>query len=297
MLTEKENKEFESVGFRFKGEHQDHTVGIFSLGWNEVFSPTYNWNGLTRSEIGKCIFQYTLSGQGMITIEGKEHTLSAGEAFLVQIPSNHSYFLPEESEQWEFIYISLYGKEAQKAFEFITGKMGHVINFLPESAPIKQLRKIYQNAVNQEITDAYQSSALGYSFLMELYRIALNISEPFDNLPEQVSKAIIFIQKQYNQFISLDDIVEASTLSKYHFTRLFHKTTNMTPLQYLTKIRIDNAIELLRFTNLSIEDISRQVGYSNGNYFCKVFSKRVNMSPGQFRQSKNTVPVDHILTD
>lgn len=97
--------------------------------------------------------------------------------------------------------------------------------------------------------------------------------------------------------IGLDDLVAASGLSKYHFTRLFQKTTNLTPIQYLTKIRIEHAIELLRMTNYSIDEIAQLVGYSNGNYFIKVFHKRIGMSPGQFRESKNMIPVDHIITD
>ena len=264
---------------------------------NKSTSTQYDWNGLTRSEIGRCVFQYTLSGQGMIEVNGEMYPLFSGQAFLVQIPSEHRYFFPAESNHWEFIHITLYGNEVLKAFQYINNKMGHVATFHPDSEPIKLLLSIFQEAANKKITDSYQASALGYSFMMELYRFAQNIGAPTEKWPEQISKAVLFAQKQYQQPIGLDDMVEASNLSKYHFTRLFHKTTNMTPLKYLTKIRMDKAIELLRLTNLPIEEIAHQVGYSNGNYFSKVFHKRVGMSPGQFRQSKHTVPVHHMIID
>ncbi|MFS0611993.1 helix-turn-helix transcriptional regulator [Lederbergia ruris] len=62
-------------------------------------------------------------------------------------------------------------------------------------------------------------------------------------------------------------------------------------------MRIDKAMELLRSSDQTIQEIARLVGYSNGNYFSKVFHKKIGMSPGQFRESKHTVPVDHIVVD
>ncbi|GIN56726.1 AraC family transcriptional regulator [Lederbergia ruris] len=297
MLSENTNKKYESFGFRFHGCHQDEIVGIYSIGWENVYSPDYNWDGLTRREVGKYVFQYTLSGRGMIEIDGNSHPLTSGQAFLVELPSRHRYFFPRDSEHWEFIHITLYGKEIQTAFQFIHEKKGHVITFPPESATIQLLLTIYQKAVEKKITDAYQASALGYAFMMELYRFARNIGLSAQQWPEPINKAALFAQKHYDKPIGLNDLVEASGLSKYHFTRLFHKTTSMTPLNYLTKIRIDKAMELLRSSDQTIQEIARLVGYSNGNYFSKVFHKKIGMSPGQFRESKHTVPVDHIVVD
>ncbi len=290
-------EEFESYGFRFSGEHQSEVAGIHTIGLERQSTKDYDWDGMKRNELGRCVFQYTFSGAGKIDIDGIEHSLTAGQAFIVKIPSKHRYFLPEESDHWEFIYITLYGKEAQKAFDFINGKHGHIIQFHPESSPIKLLMSIFRDAANKKITDAYEASAMGYSFIMELYRYALNIGVPAEGWPKQISKAILFAKRNYENQIGLDDLVAASGLSKYHFTRLFHKTTNLTPIQYLTKVRIDKAIELLRMTNHSVDEIAKQVGYTNGNYFIKVFHKRIGMSPGQFRESKYSVPVDHLIMD
>ncbi|WP_244852360.1 MULTISPECIES: AraC family transcriptional regulator [unclassified Bacillus (in: firmicutes)] len=272
-------------------------MGIYAIGWENVNSPNYNWDGMARSEVGKYVFQYTLSGQGMIEIDGKRYPLTSGKAFLVELPSPHRYFFPKESEHWEFIHITLYGKEIQRVFQLIHEEKGQVITFPPESELIQLLLTIYQKAVEKNITDAYQASALGYSFMMELYRFARHLGSPIQQWPEPINKAALFAQKHYDKPIGLDDLVEASGLSKYHFTRLFHKTTSMTPLNYLTKIRLDKAMEWLLTSDQSIQEIARKVGYSNGNYFSKVFHKRMGMSPGQFRKSKHTVPVDHIVVD
>jgi YesN/AraC family two-component response regulator len=71
----------------------------------------------------------------------------------------------------------------------------------------------------------------------------------------------------------------------------------MTPVQYLTKIRIQKAAELLRSTSSSVTDIADEVGYANANYFNKVFRKAVGVSAGTFRNSKDVVGIDHLIID
>ena len=72
---------------------------------------------------------------------------------------------------------------------------------------------------------------------------------------------------------------------------------NMSPLQYLTKVRIERAFVLLRDTDTTINDISKKVGYANANYFNKVFRKVVGTSPGQFRQDKYSPPFNELIID
>lgn len=88
------DKEFETYGFLFSGDHQNEVAGIYSVGWERETSKDYDWDGMKRNESGKYVFQYTFSGNGKIEVDGMEYTLKAGQAFLVKIPSRHRYFLP-----------------------------------------------------------------------------------------------------------------------------------------------------------------------------------------------------------
>jgi AraC-like DNA-binding protein len=64
--------------------------------------------------------------------------------------------------------------------------------------------------------------------------------------PISIEKAIEFIHDNYSRPLTLDEIVEASGISKYHFFRLFIETMHITPLNYVVKIRIEQAIRLLK---------------------------------------------------
>ncbi|WP_407271220.1 helix-turn-helix domain-containing protein [Radiobacillus sp. PE A8.2] len=293
----KKSLEHQSFGIRFKGAHQERVTGIHSLGWETQTSELYDWDGLSRKETGRIVFQYTLDGKGEIRVENQTYYLKPGDAFFVKIPSDHRYYLPSDSHEWEFIYLTLYGEEALRSFEEITNKVGPVIKLGLHDSPINLFFDLFKKVMNNELHDAFEASTYAYTFLMEVFRSIYNTNPAKSEWPEPVSKAVDFMQTYYTEPISLDDIVTASGKSKFHFTRLFHQTTNATPLQYVTKIRLNKAIELLKNQELTIEEVAIKVGYANGNYFSKVFRSYLGIAPGKFRNSKSVVPVDHLILD
>lgn len=290
-------RHYRTYGVRFSGSNQQRIAGIFSLGWERQHSTSYDWNGLRRSEKGKIIFQYTLKGEGEIRVNQQTYRLKPGAAFFVNIPTDHRYYLPEDSKEWEFIHLTLFGDECSRIFHDITNKSGNIIHLDLNSMPIQLIFKLYDKAIRGEIHDAYEASAYAYTFLMELSRAISKSGDRNQKWPDSISKAIQFIHNNYMNPVTLDDIVDAAGLSKYHFSRLFHETIKITPLQYVTRTRINAAIELLKNEALTIEEISRRVGFSNGNYFGKVFRSSIGVSPGKYRDKKSFIPIDQLIQE
>ncbi|TXL61093.1 AraC family transcriptional regulator [Cerasibacillus terrae] len=286
---------YSTYGFLFRGEHIDRIAGIHTLGWEIRKNSSYYLDGLTRSEVGKVIFQYTLKGRGEIKLNNKIYQLNPGNAFFVKIPSNHQYYLPEDSKEWEFVHITLFGEESHHIFNSITEEFGHILNLELNAKPIQLIFKLYEKAIRNEIRNSYEASSFAYSFLMGLKSYSINQNFPHDKVPITIIKAVQFIHSNYRKQITLNDIAESSNLSKYYLSRLFSQTMNITPLQYLTQFRMSKALELLNDGNLTVEDIASKVGYSNGNYFTKVFRSKVGISPGKYRNKENFVPFDKVL--
>src|SRR5699024_145366 len=157
-----------SYGFQFKGEHQQEFVGLQAIGHEKQTEKSYFWDGNNRSEKNCFVFQYTLSGTGAIKINERVYQLNKNQAFLIKIPSDHSYYLPDDSSKWEFIYITLYGDVVDSFYHQLTKKNGHLFTFSDQDFVIQfifnSLRKIHQ----QEIQNSYQASASGYQFLMTM---------------------------------------------------------------------------------------------------------------------------------
>lgn len=99
-----------------------------------------------------------------------------------------------------------------------------------------------------------------------------------------VQKAISFMESQYAQDISLQDVADVVYLTPNYFANLFKERTNETVLNFLADIRINKAKQLLKQSDLKIFDISSQVGYTDAKYFGQVFRKRVGVTPLEYRK-------------
>lgn len=286
-----------AYGFRFTGEHQNKVVGLNSIGYELQQEHSYQWNGLTRNENNIFIFQYTLKGQGAIRIKNKTYTLNVGDAFFVQVPSDHNYYLPQASDEWEFLYFTVFGEEASRLFNQITKNHGHIFTLPLHSEPIKHIFKTLETIETTGITNSYIGSIAAYSFIMKCVEyFEYGLKRPND-FPISIVKATQFIEKNYKQDITLEDIVEISKLSKYHFTRQFKKYVNETPINYLTNIRITNALPYLSQNNVTIDWIAQEVGFRSTNYFSKVFKKKIGISPSKYRKDTTMMSVNKIFTD
>ena len=69
-----------------------------------------------------------------------------------------------------------------------------------------------------------------------------------------------------------------------YFNRMLKSRTGMTYTEYLQSLRIKKAEELLRETDMQIDDIVRKVGYHNKGYFYKIFTEQHRITPAQFRK-------------
>lgn len=111
-------------------------------------------------------------------------------------------------------------------------------------------------------------------------------AEREDYQQTQANQAIAFIEANYmKQDMSLKHICKALSMSVSYFSVLFKEATGTTFVEYLTKVRMDKAKELLRNTNDKTYVIAESVGYKDAHYFSLVFKKRVGMNATAFRES------------
>jgi two-component system response regulator YesN len=104
---------------------------------------------------------------------------------------------------------------------------------------------------------------------------------PYGAIIQQAKK---YIEHHYtNPDLALNDAAAHVNLSPSHFSVVFSRNTGQTFIEYLTKLRIEKAKELLRTTPLKSFEIAFQIGYNDPHYFSYVFKKHTGLSPKQFR--------------
>ena len=105
-----------------------------------------------------------------------------------------------------------------------------------------------------------------------------------ENAVDLVEQAKVYIKERYMKDISLDEVSREIKISPYYFSKLFKKKTGQNFIEYLTEIRIGKAKELLRNTDMSMKEVSMQVGYGDPNYFSRIFKKNVGISPTEYKE-------------
>lgn len=108
------------------------------------------------------------------------------------------------------------------------------------------------------------------------------INEGNKNNLNIVIEAKKFIDENYKKDIRLDDVANEVNISSFYFSRIFKKYEGVNYIQYLTRIRMEKAKELIIKNQVSIKEVAIEVGYSDQNYFSKAFKKYTRLSPSDF---------------
>lgn len=113
-------------------------------------------------------------------------------------------------------------------------------------------------------------------------------SASFDNsgaLPSYIQDALNFINEHYAEDISLFDVAQTTFMHPGYLSQLIKKHTNESYIDYLTKIRIEKAKELLASTDEKVSLIGTKVGYNYSQYFHKIFKSATGVTPLEYRKN------------
>lgn len=142
-------------------------------------------------------------------------------------------------------------------------------------------------AQRQYIADCQSLYHMLKNILFNFFYYAPSFSAKQGKYSEKIYQAVLFIQKNHNRDLSLEEAAGAVQLHPSYFSTMFKKETGLTFLQYLHEERMDHACRLLMENpNLSIEQIAKLAGYNTSTYFHRIFRNQFGMSPNQWRSGE-----------
>ena len=118
----------------------------------------------------------------------------------------------------------------------------------------------------------------------------LNRSSQEENIEEKgkitnmIARSIDYISQCYMEDIRIGDLAKASHISETHFRRVFTSYMHMSPLEYINKVRIQTACEILKKTDEPISDIAYKCGFTTNSTFNRNFRQLMGMSPAEWRK-------------
>jgi AraC-like DNA-binding protein len=262
----------------------EQSLCIHDLGLEIRQKELYNYQNVNRDYKGY-LFQYTLDGYGMFESQGINHKLTRGKAFFITFPDDSRYYLPESNDtaqQWAYFYVHFSGPAVEPFFKRLSELNGPIITLDPETPAIRLFFELYEILKGGQQLERYKGSEWLYLFLTALLR---SVEFPSDRkCSPHVAAAVNWIQMHYAKALNLDAMAIEIGVSFSHLSRLFYKEKGITPIQYLTQVRLEHAMQLLLNTNISIQKVAVECGFSSGNYFSKVYKKVLHITPDEYRK-------------
>ena len=112
-------------------------------------------------------------------------------------------------------------------------------------------------------------------------RVAEKLSKP--RTSNYIEQSRDYVRKHYREKIYLEDVAEALCISPTYLSRLFKRETGQNFQDYINEVRVDRAANLLKYSEMSLSEISQYVNFPNQSYFGKIFKKYKNITPRAYR--------------
>lgn len=230
---------------------------------------------------------YIASGAARFTFKpsDSEKLIQSGNCILYT-PREYQHYSFCGEDNAEVYWIHFSGSEVRnllRQYHLISSDKVYYVGFLPEC--IELFRYIISELQLQHTyTDTVVANMLS-NILIYFSRAIETPLAVYSEANIEFEKINEYFRKHYQEQISIDDYAKANNVSVSTLNRIVKKHTGYTPLQFLLQIRLDNAKELLRLTDFSVNIISSMIGYDNSLYFSRLFHKHIGKTPSDYRKN------------
>ncbi len=225
-------------------------------------------------------FEYVSEGDGEYILNGQAYKLQKGDLVFVTPMDLHSY--NKGNEKFRTITVKFVPERLSTMLREIT-KFEPFIMTCDEKLKIAFIT-IKEERNCEKFSDFAIKNALE-RILILILRAKGSVLMPDKEL--DLGQIIGYINKNFRNTLTLEEVSEKCGYSNAHFCRQFKKTTGKTFVEYLNDIRVIHAKNLLVTTNMSITDISYDCGFGSVRNLNREFLKRCGCPPNEYRKSKN----------
>lgn len=254
----------------------DIPLGARSVGHHQVKS---GW--LDDSfQIEHVVFLWSIRGQGNVGIDDQFEILPPNH-IAVLLPGLMQRLRATSVEQWEYCWWTMDGPSA----ESLTTGFGFTEPGIQKAGPppLDLVFRLDQQIRRPGLPGEIQASATAYQLLATAARECRPGNSHLED-PLQVRVEQLIDEHWADAGYNIDSIATATGVHRSTLSRRFHAATGMTLVSHLTSVRLQNAMNLLKTTSLSICEIAFACGFRDANYFIRVFKKQTGKTPGEFRQ-------------
>lgn len=237
-----------------------------------------------RENSDRYLLFYTVSGQGHMLYNGKEYTLVPNTIAIINCNAPHQYENLSK-EPWNFYWFHYNGSAADIYYKLYNEKGLYFHEILPTGQEAEYIYKITSCSGTYDLKKDLKVSQW-ISDLMTLCTVSRRqkTQQKSSAATQKLTAAISYMSEHLTEKISVSDISQSVFLSQYHFLRLFKKEIGVTPYEYLIHLRINRAKELLISTDICLDEIAAQSGFSDSKNLIYNFKRIANSTPNEYRK-------------
>lgn len=258
---------------------------LYQYGWEQC-APLHSFGPFVRNHY---LFHYVISGTGYLDSNGEDgktrrYHLDANEGFLI-CPGQVNTYCAGEEQPWKYVWIEFDGL---RAAEFLS------CAGLGLSQPIYRPRIPSMGEDLRDtmlyITDHPEASTLNLIGHLFLFMDALILSSSTRKGTSgaqlrdfYIQEAVTFMEQNYQRNLTVEEIADACKLNRSYFSKLFKESMGCPPQEFLIRMRLTKATELMKSSGAAIGEIAAQCGYPNQLHFSRAFKKRYGIPPREWR--------------
>ena len=249
-------------------------VGYFKTSW-PYFSE--------RQNLDSFLILYTLSGKGYLQYNEETYTLHKGQCFFIDCMQHHLY-RTDRNQNWEFLWIHFHAANALGYYKKFTENGFQIIN-CRKDFPMEQLfwRIIALHQKKNLTTELLTSSIINQILTELLLQTSTNQADTL-LIPDYIKSVAREIERNFKANLSLEYLETLCHTSRFHLSKEFKKYMGITIHEYLINTRISYAKELLKYSDLSVNEIAFESGMNNVSHFINLFKDREGKTPLAYRK-------------
>ena len=252
-------------------------------------SPAYSHEGRCYSDRKKEIIIYTLSGEGFYEDQSGSYALTPESCVLCN-PGDPEilYRYPADATlPWQFLWVGFTGVAALNKFEAFRKTFGPCFHLSFKSPVIQKLLRLNRYNNTTLSLRPIEGEQFILDILTDLYQ-SCTVNHINHNAHQAVEECLNLINAHNFEKISVNYISELLNISREHLSRMFKASTGTSLQKYILERKIQRACRLLKDTDLSVKEISSQLGFKDQRNFTRTFRIYTDMTPRDFKNSSIT---------
>lgn len=225
----------------------------------------------------------TISGEWIIETSHGTQKCSRETIAIIDCREAHAYYA---AGVWEFLWIHFYGEHSDEIIRSLINYQGNIVYMPSTSLTHRFFNLIVFQGVGNTYVDEMRISSYLHLFLAEM--MSSKKEGAVDQKRRMINETIGYIESNYRNKITIDEIAKFARVSKSGFCHEFRTATGVAPYEFILNLRINKAKELLMTTNASVSEIGETVGFGSDANFVKTFRTKTGMTPRAFRDQSDT---------